>query len=77
MDDTTAVPDPCSLKRGSGVSLSVKEAKREHRTKARTFASKSAVNGREVGDEREESLELLELHVDTLQHAVAHCLDDG
>jgi hypothetical protein len=55
VDDATAVPDPCSLKRGSGVGLSVKEEKRGHRTKARTFASKSAVDGGEVGDEEEES----------------------
>jgi len=35
------------------------------------------VNGGEVGDEGEESLEDLELYVDTLRHAVAHCLDDS
>jgi hypothetical protein len=35
------------------------------------------VNGREVGDEGEKSLEDLELYVDTLGHAVVHCLDDG
>jgi hypothetical protein len=36
-------------------SPSVREEKREHRTKARTFAS--AANGGEVGDEGEESVE--------------------
>jgi len=36
-----------------------------------------AVNGREIGDEREEGLEYLELYVDALRHAVVHCLDDG
>ena len=56
-------------------SPSVREEKREHRTKARTFAS--AANGGEVGDEGVESLEDLELFVDTLQNAVIHCLDDG
>jgi hypothetical protein len=35
------------------------------------------VNGGEVGDEGEESLEDLELYVDTLRHAVVHCLDDS
>jgi hypothetical protein len=34
------------------------------------------VNGGEVGDEGEESLEDLELYVDTLRHAVIHCLGD-
>ena len=56
-------------------SPSVREKKREHRTKARTFAS--AANGGEVGDEGVESLEDLELFVDTLRNAVVHCLDDG
>ena len=35
------------------------------------------MNGGEVGDEGEKSLEDLELYVDTLRHAVVHCLDDG
>ena len=35
------------------------------------------MNGGEVGDKGEESLEDLELYVDTLRNAVAHCLDDG
>ena len=35
------------------------------------------MNGGEVGDEGEESLEDLELYVDTLRHTVVHCLDDG
>ena len=35
------------------------------------------MNGGEVGDEGEESLEDLELYVDALRHAVVHCLDDG
>jgi hypothetical protein len=35
------------------------------------------VNGREVGDEGEKSLEDLELYVDTLRNAVIHCLDDS
>jgi hypothetical protein len=43
--------DSCSLKRGRRVS----RKKREYRTKARTFAKLSAVNGGEVGDEGEES----------------------
>jgi hypothetical protein len=34
------------------------------------------VNGREVCDEGEESLEDLEVYVDTLQRAVVHCLND-
>ena len=37
----------------------------------------SAVDGGEVGDEGEESLEDLELFVNTLQNAGVHCLDDG
>jgi hypothetical protein len=35
------------------------------------------VNGGEVGDEGEESLEDLELYVDTLRQAVVHRLDDS
>ena len=35
------------------------------------------MNGREVGYEGEKSLEDFELYVDTLRHAVVHCLDDG
>ena len=34
------------------------------------------MNGGEVCDDGKESLEDLELYVDTLQHAVVHCLDD-
>jgi hypothetical protein len=35
------------------------------------------VNGGEVGDEEEESLEDLELYVYNLRHAVVCCLGDG
>ena len=35
------------------------------------------MNGGKVGDEREQSLEYLELYVDPLRHAVVHRLDDG
>jgi hypothetical protein len=35
------------------------------------------VNGGEVGDEEEESLEYLELYVGTLRNAVVHRLGDG
>jgi hypothetical protein len=35
------------------------------------------VNGGEVSDEGEESLEDLEVYVYTLRHAVVHCLDDS
>lgn len=35
------------------------------------------MNGGEVGDEGEKSLEDLELYVNALRHAVVHCLDDG
>jgi hypothetical protein len=35
------------------------------------------VNGGEVGDEEEESLEDLELYVYASRHAVVHYLDDG
>jgi hypothetical protein len=35
------------------------------------------VNGGEVGNEGEESLENFELYVYTLRHVVVHCLDDG
>jgi hypothetical protein len=35
------------------------------------------VDGGEVGGEGEESMEDLELFVDTLRNAVVHCLDDG
>ena len=38
-DDTTAVLDSCSLKRGMRTSQSVKEEKRQHKAKARTFSS--------------------------------------
>ena len=41
------------------------------------FMQTSAVNGRDVGDEGEQSLEDLELFVDTLRNAVVHFLDDG
>jgi hypothetical protein len=57
VDGTTAVLDSCSLKRGRRASPSVKEEKREDRTKSRTFALSLPWNGGEVGDEREESLE--------------------
>ena len=56
-------------------SPSVREEKRKHRTKARTFAS--AENGGEVGDEGEECVEDLELYVNTLRNAVIRCLDGG
>jgi hypothetical protein len=76
MDDTTAALDSCSLKRRRRVSSpSVREEKREHRTKTRTFAS--AANVGEVGDEGVESLEDLELYFDILRNAVVQCLDDG
>ena len=35
------------------------------------------MDGGEVGDEGEKSLEDLELYVNTLRNAVVHCLDDG
>ena len=35
------------------------------------------MNGGEVGDEGEESMEDIELFVVTLRNAVVHCLDDG
>jgi hypothetical protein len=35
------------------------------------------MNGGDVGDGGEESLEDVELFVDTLRNTVVHCLDDG
>ena len=57
------------------------EEKRDHREKERTFASTlpwmPSLDGGEVGDEEEKSLEDLELYVDALRNVVVHCLDDG
>jgi hypothetical protein len=35
------------------------------------------MNGGDVGDEGEKTLEDVELFVDALRNAVVHCLDDG
>ena len=52
------------------------EEKRDHRKKERTFASTlpwmPSLNGGEVGNEEEKSLEDLELYVDTLQNVVIY-----
>ena len=55
----------------------IHQGREEGGQNAYTYVCESAVNGREVGDEGEKSLEDLELYVYTLRHAVVDCLDDS
>jgi hypothetical protein len=74
VNGTTAVLDSCSLKhiRRAGV----KDEKREHRTKAHTFANSLPWMVAELVM-RERSLEDLEMYVYTLRHAVVDRLNDS
>ena len=75
VDDTKAVLDSCNQKCRR---RAIRRGKEEGVHNESTYVCElSTVNGGEVGDDEEESLEDLELYVDTLRNAVVHHLDDG